>query len=78
MNNLKYTLDCNVRKIYHNFIGDGHCDDGLNNYICNFDGGDCCHPLFNYGYCKFCHCIWEVTNYPILTTPNTSKKYILF
>ena len=56
---------------------DNYCDDELNNYICNFDGGDCCKEtdnLFQFDYCTDCSCVWPISllNYKIITTPNTS------
>ena len=62
---------------------DDHCDDELNNYICNFDGGDCCKEtdnLFQFDYCTDCSCIWPISllNYKIITTPNTSITDIKF
>ena len=38
--------DCKVRDVWT--IGNGHCQDEMNNYPCNFDGGDCCYPEFLY------------------------------
>ena len=41
------------------WIGDGYCDDELNNAGCLFDGGDCCtsdRPDFK-TYCRICKCI---------------------
>ena len=39
-----------------NFIGNGFCDDGLNNAECQFDGGDCCGPSVNTNFCTLCTC----------------------
>ena len=71
--------DCSLRDLgnlhSNSFLGyynDGYCDDNLNNYVCNFDGGDCCRNTSIFMYCSDCSCIWDVTNYPILTTSNTS------
>lgn len=55
-------------------VADKICDDSLNNFICNFDGGDCCHPNSDFGLCSECNCIWQTTNYPIITTPDSSKQ----
>ena len=32
-----------------------YCDDDANNYICNYDGGDCCGGFTD--YCYVCQCI---------------------
>ena len=43
------------------WIGDGFCDDHLNNFQCGFDGEDCCLPDFqhsiSHSYCQICACI---------------------
>ena len=77
--------DCSLQdlgKLHTNsFLGyynDGYCDDNLNNYVCNFDGGDCCRNTSIFMYCSDCSCIWDVTNYPILTTSNTSTYIVEF
>ena len=77
--------DCSLQdlgKLHTNsFLGyynDGYCDDNLNNYVCNFDGGDCCRNTSIFTYCSDCSCIWDVTNYPILTTSNTSTYIVEF
>ena len=77
--------DCSLQdlgKLHSNsFLGyynDGYCDDNLNNYVCNFDGGDCCRNTSIFMYCSDCSCIWDVTNYPILTTSNTSTYIVEF
>ena len=49
-------------------IGDGICDDTLNNFECRFDGGDCClNPVINeVGYsCNQCICHAENKTYPV-------------
>ena len=73
--------DCSLRDlgVKHDnpnlgLYNDGYCDDELNNYVCNFDGGDCCRDTSNFEHCSDCSCIWDVTNYPILTTSNTSIR----
>ena len=38
------------------WIGDGYCDDVLNNEECNFDGGDCCLNVVLTYYCQLCQC----------------------
>ena len=37
-------------------IGDGYCDDALNNKDCNHDGGDCCGSNVNTQFCFECQC----------------------
>ena len=67
-----------MRKVWS--IGNGICSDELNTYPCNFDGGDCCTFSFiSHIKCDICACFWDETNYPVITTPNTSKRiYNLF
>ena len=38
------------------WIGNGFCDDDLNNEGCNYDGGDCCGVCINTEYCTNCQC----------------------
>ena len=38
-------------------IGDGYCQDEINNERCNYDGGDCCGPCINERYCTNCLCL---------------------
>jgi hypothetical protein len=38
------------------WAGDAYCDDGNNNCVCNWDGGDCCGPEHFYNYCDECQC----------------------
>ena len=38
-------------------VGDGICDDELNNEQCLFDGGDCCLAKIDCSYCAECHCV---------------------
>ena len=38
-------------------IGDGYCQDEINNERCNYDGGDCCGPCINKRYCTNCTCL---------------------
>ena len=40
-------------------IGNGWCDDYLNNAGCAFDGGDCCGPDVKTQYCSECECLEE-------------------
>ena len=37
----EYFLDSDYYVDLHDFIGNGICDQKLNNWICGFDGGDC-------------------------------------
>ena len=37
-------------------IGDGFCQDFMNNRHCHFDKGDCCGPCVNKDYCSDCEC----------------------
>jgi len=37
--------------------GDKNCDDMNNNAGCAWDGGDCCGPANNYGFCTDCKCL---------------------
>ena len=37
--------------VIYGMIGDGHCNDIMNNADCNYDGGDCCKPN-----CSNCTC----------------------
>ena len=72
INNLDPVPDCDVKRIWS--IGNGICSDELNNYPCNFDGGDCCiYSYVAHSSCDICACYWDTTNYPIIITPNTSK-----
>ena len=38
-------------------IGDGYCDDALNNKDCNYDGEDCCGSNVNTQFCSKCQCL---------------------
>ncbi len=40
---------------------DGYCDDGLNNFECGYDGGDCCLAESFKGYCDDCTCQGPLT-----------------
>ena len=37
--------------------GDGFCDDGNNNKVCEYDGGDCCGSNVKDDYCSECLCL---------------------
>lgn len=36
---------------------DGHCDDGNNNRVCGWDGGDCCAKVVSELFCEVCKCL---------------------
>ena len=38
-------------------VGDGYCNDEVNNIHCNFDGGDCCYSFVNKAFCTDCVCL---------------------
>ncbi len=38
-------------------IGDGVCDDFNNNYLCEWDGEDCCKEDANFDTCLVCECM---------------------
>ena len=38
------------------YIGNGICQDELNNEGCSYDGGDCCGPNVVTTYCIECIC----------------------
>ena len=42
--------------VANSFIGNGYCDDGLNNAECQFDGEDCCGNSVNTDFCTLCTC----------------------
>ena len=42
-------------------IGNGNCDDAMNNANCNFDGGDCCVLNANTDYCQHCICYEDLS-----------------
>ena len=41
-------------------IGEGSCEDDLNNQGCLFDGGDCCGSNVDTTYCLKCICIEDL------------------
>ena len=43
-------------------VGDGFCQDSVNNDQCNFDGGDCCGSCINTKYCMDCECNGKHSN----------------
>ena len=42
-------------------IGDGICNDEVNNEDCNYDGGDCCGACVNRQNCSECICLGNTT-----------------
>lgn len=44
-------------ELLDSFIGDGTCDDEVNNSQCNYDGGDCCGDSVDTDYCTDCLCL---------------------
>ena len=50
-------------------MGDGYCDDSMNNKLCQYDGGDCCLSEIKTEHCSECLCLEEET---ITTTPSTT------
>ena len=62
--NKNYCLSCecfigdnNAAPENNPLVGDGNCQDELNNEICNYDGGDCCGTCVITDYCKKCECL---------------------
>lgn len=37
-------------------VGDGYCDDVTNDFLCDYDGGDCCVDEPNHEFCLICAC----------------------
>ena len=67
--------DCNYGDISPelgwNMIGDGFCDDFLNNAACWFDMGDCCiEDQDDVSFCIECTCYMTSTNSPTGVTQN--------
>ena len=61
--------------VVNSLIGNGYCDDGLNNAECNYDGQDCCGPSANTDYCTLCIC--ESWNIDVLSeNPKCVCNYI--
>ena len=48
-------------------VGDGYCNDEVNNAGCNYDGGDCCGTCINTKFCTECACLGNITG---LGVPN--------
>ena len=38
-------------------MGDGYCDDYVNNVECSWDDGDCCGDNVDKTYCTQCQCL---------------------
>ena len=58
-------------------VGDGICQKRANNYVCDFDGGDCCRVTKMSKWCSLtsdCACHEELDT---LTTTTTTTKVIL-
>ena len=51
-------------------IGDGICDIGANNILCDWDGGDCC------GIIELCTLKCSSCHENVVTTSTTSKVYL--
>ena len=45
------------------FIGDGICDDSLNQKVCDYDNGDCCYYAIDKSNCFDCFCYAD-NSYP--------------
>ena len=41
----------------YKYIGDGYCEDMINNEECDWDGGDCCGNNVVTDYCTVCECL---------------------
>ena len=41
-------------------IGDGYCNDEVNIFDCDYDGGDCCGSCVNTDLCTDCSCHGEI------------------
>ncbi len=54
----KYADAC-IESYEYFHIGNGYCQDELNNEDCAFDGGDCCMVGAYTNHCKACECISE-------------------
>ena len=73
-NTLSIISDCTVRQV--EFVADGKCNEELNIYPCNFDGGDCCNLE---AMTSSCHeDVMSVMHNFVITTANTRiVTYIL-
>ena len=47
---------CAADPSFHSYVGDGYCDDELNNPACMYDGLDCCGSFVNTEHCIDCKC----------------------
>ena len=41
-------------------VGDGYCQDYVNNFHCAFDNDDCCGSCINTEYCEKCECLKKI------------------
>ena len=55
-------------------MGDGYCDDFMNNKNCDYDGGDCCLSDIKKDYCNECLCL-EGGNSTNTTTGSPEGKF---
>ena len=46
-------------------VGDGYCNDEVNNAGCNYDDGDCCGSCVNTELCTECACRGNVTSHGV-------------
>ena len=46
-------------------IGDGYCQDEINNERCNYDGGDCCGVCVVTDHCSECNCLGNDTGHGV-------------
>ena len=71
-NTLSIISDCTVRQV--EFVADGKCNEELNIYPCNFDGGDCCNLE---AMTSSCHeDVMSVMHNFVITTANTRIVHI--
>ena len=52
----KTYLESSTCDLFSHAIGDGFCQDEVNNADCNYDGGDCCNPTVLNNNCADCKC----------------------
>ena len=55
-------------------IGDGYCQDEINNAECNYDGGDCCGACVVTVQCTECQCLGGVDGID-LSSPSIGDGY---
>ena len=56
---------------FHPYVGDGICNDDLNNLDCNYDAGDCCLSNVNTYHCSECSCAVG----GVITSPGFPQTY---